>query len=62
MVFHPVGYRGGSAALIENFQQGHYIGVPVLQWLGMTYDAIQTPSYEVAPYPHMVQWLRTRSA
>jgi len=61
VVFHPAGYRGGSAALIENFQQGRYIGVPVLQWLGMTYDAVQAPSYAVAPYPHMVQWLRTRN-
>ena len=59
IVFHPAGYQGGSAVLIENFQQGRYIGVPVLQWLGMTYDAIQAPSYQVAPYPHMVQWLRT---
>jgi hypothetical protein len=61
VVFHSAGYQGGSAGLIENFQQGRYIGMPVLQWLGMTYDAIQAPSYQVAPYPHMVQWLRTRN-
>jgi hypothetical protein len=58
VVFHPAGYQGGSASLIVNFQQGRYIGVPVLQWLGMTYDAIQAPSHAVTPYPHMVQWLR----
>jgi hypothetical protein len=62
VVFHPAGYRGQSAALIENFQQGRYIGVPMLQWLGMTYDAIRAPAYQVAPYPHMVQWLRTKDA
>jgi hypothetical protein len=62
VVFHSEGYRGESAALIENFQQGRYFGVPVLQWLGMTYDATQAPIHQVAPYPHMVQWLRTRNA
>ena len=62
VVFHSDGYHGDSAALIENFQQGRYIGVPVLQWLGMTYDAIQAATHQVAPYPHMVEWLRTRNA
>jgi hypothetical protein len=62
VVFHPAGYQGGSASLIENFQQGRYVGVPVLQWLGMTFDATQAPRHQVAPYPHMVQWLRTRNA
>ena len=51
VVFHPAGYRGGSTALIENFDQGRYVGVPMLQWLGMTYDAIRAPTYQVAPYP-----------
>ena len=25
-------------------------------------DATQAPTHQVAPYPHMVQWLRTRKA
>ena len=58
VVFHAGGYQGGSATLIENFRQGRYVAVPMLQWLGMAYDAIQAPSHGVAPYPHMVQWLR----
>jgi hypothetical protein len=62
VIFHADGYRGGSASLLENFQQGRYFGVPVLQWLGMTYDADQAPAHKVAPYPHMVEWLRTRGA
>jgi hypothetical protein len=59
VVFHDQGYRGDSAALIENFQQGRWFGVPMLQWLGMAYDDVRAPTYQVAPYPHMVQWLRT---
>jgi hypothetical protein len=58
VVFHAEGYRGGSDALIENFQQGRFLAVPMLQWLGMAYDDVRAPAYQVSPYPHMVQWLR----
>ena len=60
VVFHSDGYRGDSAALIENFQQGRYIGVPVLQWLGMTYDDTQAAAHDAEPYPTMIQWLRSK--
>src|SRR5215831_18458521 len=36
IVFHPGGYKGSSPALIENFGAGRYIGVPLLQFYGMT--------------------------
>lgn len=52
-VFHEQGYKGGGAAIVENFRQGQYIGVPVLQWLGMT-GAPETAE----AYPVMCKWLR----
>jgi hypothetical protein len=58
VVFHDGGYRGGSQALIENFSHGRYIGVPTLQWLGMTAEAKQAKAQGVPPYPHMLKWLR----
>jgi hypothetical protein len=58
LVFHEHGYRGGGAALLENFRHGRYVGVPMLQWLGMTMDARQAALHNVAPYPHMLRWLR----
>ena len=58
VVFHPEGYRGGSDGLIENFTHGRYVGVPVLQWLGMTLERAQANQRGVAPYPHMLKWLR----
>ena len=61
IVFHEQGYRGESTALIENFQQGRTFGVPMLQWVGMTYDATRANDYQVAPYPHMIQWLRRQN-
>jgi len=58
VVFHPQGYRGGSRAIIENFSNGRYIGVPLLQWLGMSADAKTAQERNVLPYPHMLKWLR----
>jgi hypothetical protein len=34
------------------------IGVPALQWLGMTFDRKRAPGAGVPPFPHMVRWLR----
>jgi hypothetical protein len=58
VVFHADGYRGGSEALIENFTHQRYFGVPMLQWLGMTLDPPHASERGLAPYPHMLKWLR----
>lgn len=60
IVFHPAGYHGQSLTIVESFQQGNSFGVPVLQWLGMTFDPLQAPQHGVPPFPHMVHWLRPR--
>jgi hypothetical protein len=57
VVFHEDGYRGGASSLIENFTQGRYIGVPTLQWLGMTVDDRRAKETGDAPYPAMIRWL-----
>ena len=61
VVFHAGGYRGGSASLIENFASGRYIGVPTLQWLGMTVDVKTARQSGVAPYPAMTKWINDKS-
>ncbi|MGB8644871.1 MAG: hypothetical protein WCF84_06515, partial [Anaerolineae bacterium] len=58
IVFHAGGYRGGSKALIENFTGGHYIGVPMLEWLGLAADKKSALDLGVALYPHLLKWLR----
>ncbi len=50
LVFHPAGYRGSSAALLELFGNGGTFGWPILQWLGMT-----------SAYPAMTGWLNRRT-
>lgn len=52
-VFHPAGYKGGASALCENFTQGRYVGVPILEWRGLTDKTDKTATR----YPAMKQWL-----
>jgi hypothetical protein len=61
IVFHADGYRGGGPSIVENFSQGRFFGVPMLQWLGMTVDPAQSRSGNVEPFPHMIRWLRPAS-
>jgi hypothetical protein len=61
VVFHDDGYRGGSASLIAAFGTKSPIGVPMLQWLGMTVDAKRAIATGVAPYPAMTRWLNDGS-
>ena len=58
VVFHPAGYRGGSESMLQNFKQGRYIGVPMLEWLGMALEEKRARPLGLAPYPAMVKWLR----
>jgi hypothetical protein len=57
IVFHDAGYKGGAASLIENFTNGRYIGVPVLEWRGMTATGEHAEALGVPPYPHMMKWV-----
>lgn len=58
IVFHSHGYRDGSSSLLENFREGRYIGVPMLQWLGLSLEPRQARERGCPPYPHMIRWLR----
>jgi hypothetical protein len=62
VVFHADGYRGGAGSLLENFENGRYIGVPLLQWMAMTADGEAAERLGVEPYPHMLRWLREAPA
>ncbi len=60
VVFHEQGYRGDSASLLENFAEGLYLGVPMLEWYGMTWHERNAAEHGAEPYPHMQSWLRLR--
>jgi hypothetical protein len=62
VVFHVDGYRGESQSLIYNFENGQYIGVPILEWYGMTQKrSIEdlSASDSAFCYPGMLNWLNT---
>lgn len=58
VVFYPGSYQGWDTSLIANFSEGRYIGVPLLQRYGMTVEPRFASSLGVAPYPHMLRWIR----
>lgn len=59
VVFHSDGYKGDSESILSNFNQGHYFGVPILEWYGMTDRATDIQQNNTQSYPRMVSWLRT---
>ena len=57
ILFHAGGYKGWSESLIENFTEGRYLGVPMLQWMGLTADEKRAKELRLAAYPAMIKWL-----
>jgi ribosomal protein S18 acetylase RimI-like enzyme len=59
VVFHPDGYRGQAASLLERYRSGDCPGLPILWWVGMTTQPLPgSPSI----YPRMLHWLRETPA
>ena len=53
LVFHENGYKGDSSWLITQFAHKNYIGLPLLQWMGLTYQEGST-----LKFPEMKKWMR----
>jgi hypothetical protein len=58
VLFHEGGYHGKSAGLILTYGAGVYPGCKGLADAGMTRIGDAAREQGVAPYPHMVRWLR----
>lgn len=58
VVFHPGGYKGESAWLIDMFRNGGELGVPLLQWMGLTAERRKANDLGVEAFPSMTKWLR----
>lgn len=52
VVFHQNGYKGDSDWLLENFSNGTYIGMPLLEWMKI---AKQKKNGEV----EIISWMRS---
>lgn len=49
VVFHPNGYKDDSQWLIEQFENGVYMGLPLLEWMSLCTKE---------DFPKMKKWLR----
>lgn len=58
LVFYPGSYHGWDTSLVENFAEGRYIGVPLLQRYGMAIEERFATQRGLKPYPHMLRWVR----
>lgn len=57
-VFHPNGYKGSSDWLIDSYKNGNYIGLPFLEWAGLTLGNDRARNENKEAFPKMQQWLR----
>lgn len=58
IVFHGGGYKGGGAALAQNYALGLYIGLPELIAAGMAHGPLAAVPDGLPVYPAMLRWLR----
>ncbi|MHA3789461.1 hypothetical protein ACX0HA_14715 [Flavobacterium hauense] len=56
-VFHPDGYKNHSSWYIDTFTKGNFIGLPLLQWYGMSHSDDQL-SEGLPAFPVMQNWIR----
>jgi hypothetical protein len=57
-VFHPNGYKNNSDWFISNFNSGNYIGLPFLEWAGLTLSENRAAIEGKKAFPIMQKWLR----
>ncbi|WP_203234791.1 hypothetical protein [Modicisalibacter coralii] len=64
VLFHDAGYKGDARWLRDHFIQGGNLGVPLLDYFGMTLCPARLRRLPQMPhgqvFPHMVHWLRER--
>lgn len=56
LVFHEHGYKGSARHLIESFDNNQCLGLPLLQWCGMSYDQATADRLGAEAFPAMVSW------
>lgn len=59
VVFHPNGYKKDSEWLIKSFREKSYIGLPFLEWIGLTLSEQKAKEQGRKAFPVMQKWLRT---
>lgn len=57
-VFHEEGYRGGRDYITNSCRNKEYIGLAMLEKIGLTASEKKAQRLHIPSYPHMLKWLR----
>lgn len=57
-VFHPNGYKNQSEWLISSFNNENYMGLPFLEWIGLTLGKERAFKEGKEAFPVMQKWIR----
>jgi len=57
-VFHEEGYRGGRDYITDSCRLKNYVGLSMLERIGLTINEKKARQLNVPSYPHMTRWLR----
>jgi hypothetical protein len=57
-VFNAGGYKGDAAWMLEQYNSGNHLGLPLLQWLGLAAYEEELDGDKIFPFPKMKRWTR----
>lgn len=57
-VFHEQGYRNGREYITDSCSNKSYIGLTMLEKIGLTTNEKNAQRLHIPSYPHMIKWLR----
>jgi len=57
-VFHEQGYRGGKEYITNSCSDKSYIGLSMLEKIGLTANEKNAQRLRIPSYPHMIKWMR----
>lgn len=58
VLFHPDGYKGQSDWIKQQFEEQNYVGIPLLEWMGLTKAPKDGITDDDQTYPKMIRWMR----
>lgn len=58
VLFHPDGYKGQSDWIKQQFEEQNYVGMPLLEWMGLTKAPKEGVPEDTDTFPKMIRWIR----
>lgn len=57
-IFHVKAYRGDGQWLLEQYSNNNFLGLHLLQWMGMAAFDDEVDGVNMLPFPAMLRWTR----